>query len=353
MNIYIKGLGNISPQNTFNNDRFLENAVEYKNNCLSCIEPNYTDYISPNSARRMGRIIKMGVAASMTCLKDAGTQEPDAIITGTGLGCIEDTEKFLGSLIENNEQMLTPTSFIQSTHNTISAQIALLLKCLNYNYTYVHRGFSFESGLLDSILKLKEGSANTVLLGGADEMTPNTFTILQRLGHWKRQATSNLNLLNSNSKGTVSGEGASFFLLSSKEEGKNYAKITSVATIYKPSDYKEVETRITQFLKEAQLGVKDIDLVLFGINGDSQSDGIYHHLQKNYFSKGAFAYFKHLCGEYHTASSFALWMAAKIVYEQRVPEAVKLNTFSDKPIKNVLIYNHYRDINHSLMLVQK
>jgi 3-oxoacyl-[acyl-carrier-protein] synthase II len=353
MTVYIKGLGNISPQRTFDKDSFLEEITEYKNNYLSCIEPDYKAYIDANSARRMGRIIKMGVAASMSCLQDAGIKEPDAIITGTGLGCIQDTEKFLSSIIEHDEKLLTPTSFIQSTHNTISAQIALILKCVNYNFTYVHRGFSFESGLLDGMMQLNEGTAKNVLLGGADEMTPNTFTILQRLGHWKREAISNLLLTDSKSKGTIAGEGAAFFLLGNEDEGNSYAKINSVATIYKPAGTDEIETGISRFLKGAGLDPKDMDLILFGINGDTKSDDIYRHLQQNYFKHGAFAHFKHLCGEYFTASSFGLWLAAKIIKQQHVPEAVKLNSFPDKPVKNILIYNHYRNINHSLMLIQK
>jgi 3-oxoacyl-[acyl-carrier-protein] synthase II len=353
MDIYIKGTGNISPQNTFSKDGFLENIVEYQNNYLSCIEPDYKDYFDSNSSRRMGKIIKMGVAASMACLKESDIKNPDAIITGTGLGCIQDTEKFLSSLIENNERMLTPTSFIQSTHNTISAQIALTLNCTNYNYTYVHRGFSFESGLLDSMMLLNEGSANNVLLGGLDETTPNTFSILQRLGHWKNQHISNLHLLEADSKGTISGEGASFFLLSNKNEGNCYAKINSVSTIYKPSDYNAIAANINQFIKNASLKMDDIDLIMFGVNGDMRIDGIYHHLHKNYFKKGACAYFKHLCGEYQTASSFALWLAAKIIKHQHIPDVVKINNFLEKPIRNVLIYNHYRNINHSLFLLQK
>ncbi|MES2733707.1 MAG: beta-ketoacyl synthase chain length factor [Bacteroidota bacterium] len=352
MDIFIKGLGNVSPQHTFAQDSFLEEVVEYNHNALSCIEPNYKDYIDANSARRMGRIIKMGVAASMACLKDAGIQQPDAIITGTGLGCIQDTEKFLSSIIEHGEQLLTPTSFIQSTHNTISAQIALILKCLQYNYTYVHRGFSFESSLLDSLMLLREGTAQHVLLGGADETTPNTFTIMQRLGHWKRQAVSNLNLLAAHSKGTISGEGASFFLLSNEPAENNYAKLVSVTTLYKPADYNEIEATITRFLQDASLEAKEIDLVLFGLNGDVEGDGIYHHLQQNYFAQQPATYFKHLCGEYHTASSFGLWLAAKMIRHQHIPEVVKLNTFSKMPIRNVLIYNHYRNINHSLILLQ-
>ncbi len=354
MEIFIKGVGSISPQHT-GNDTFLENVVEYTTHFLSCIEPDYKDYIDSSLSRRMGRVIKMGVAASMDCLKDAGTPEPDAIITGTGLGCVQDTEKFLSSIIGNDEQLLTPTSFIQSTHNTISAQIALLLKCVGYNYTYVHRGFSFESSLLDGMLLLREGEANQVLLGGVDEMTADTFTILQRLGHWKRKPISNLHLLDDHSKGTIAGEGASFFLLTNQEHGNGnpYAKIHAVSTIYKPSGYGEIEANINRFLSNAGLGLQDLDVVLFGLNGDSRLDGIYHHLQQNYFHQGAFAYFKHLCGEYHTASAFGLWLAAKIIRHQRIPEVVKLNNFSEKPIRNILLYNHYQNINHSLLLIQQ
>jgi 3-oxoacyl-[acyl-carrier-protein] synthase II len=353
MTIYIKGLGNISPQNTLPKNNFLEETVTHKNNYLSCIEPDYKEYIDANFSRRMGRIIKMGVAASMTCLKDAGVQQPDAIITGTGLGCIQDTEKFLSSIIEHEEKMLTPTSFIQSTHNTISAQIALLLKCVNYNFTYVHRGFSFESSLLDGMMMVNEGTANNVLIGAADEMTPNTFTILKRLGHWKREEINHLRLSDYMSKGTIAGEGASFFVLSNTNEGQCYASINSLATIYKPESISEIEEAISKILKEANLEINDLDLIIFGSNGDIKHDGIYQHLQRDYFKQGAFAGFKHLCGEYFTASSFGLWLAAKIIQSQHIPDAVKLNSFSEKPIKNILIYNHYRNINHSLMLLQR
>ena len=93
----------------------------------------------------MSRIIRMGVAAAMECLQEADVKKPDAIITGTAYGCLEDTGLFLAKMVENNEEMLTPTAFIQSTHNTVGAQVALMLSCHHYNNTFVHRGFSFES----------------------------------------------------------------------------------------------------------------------------------------------------------------------------------------------------------------
>ncbi|MCK4360306.1 MAG: beta-ketoacyl synthase chain length factor [Bacteroidales bacterium] len=351
MEIYIKGIGIISPQNTFNNEHFLEEIAEYQDDYLKCIEPDYKKYIKPMLLRRMSRIIKMGIYAAKTSLDDANIDIPDAIITGTGLGCIEDTEKFLFSMITNNEELLPPTPFIQSTHNTISAQIALMLKCHNYNNTYVHRGISFESALLDSMMLLKENSINNILTGAADEITHNSFLITKRLGHWKNPAISNLKLLDYKTRGSIAGEGAAFFVLTNTDSKHNYAKISSVSTFYKPENYKIIEDNITEFLKNAKIDTNDIDLIIFGINGDTKFDKIYYHLIKNYFENKDFVYYKHLCGEYHTSSSFVLWLGAKILKTQFVPYIVKLNKQADKQIKNILIYNHYRNINHSLILI--
>lgn len=143
-------------------------------------------------------MIKMGVACGLECLKDIPSEKVDAIITATGLGCLADTEKFMNALMDNREQMLNPTAFIQSTFNTVGAQLALLLKIHAYNVTYVHRGLSFESALIDGIMSIAEGKQH-VLAGAMDEITPTSHIIQQRLG-----------LL----KGTTAGEGAQFFLLS-------------------------------------------------------------------------------------------------------------------------------------------
>src|ERR1700712_2967424 len=142
----------------------------------------------------MGHIIKMGVAAAKDCLNKANIEIPGAIITGTALGCMEDTITFLTRIIEQNEELLPPTAFIQSTHNTVAAQIALMLKCHAYNNTFVHKGVSFEAALLDGIMLLKEGEADNILVGGTEEMIDVSFTVLTRLGLYKRWPISNLDL---------------------------------------------------------------------------------------------------------------------------------------------------------------
>ena len=349
MKVYIRATGNVSPQKTFGLPGLTEEFTEYNNNRLQSIEPDYSKLIDVKLIRRMSRIIKMGVAAAVQCLHEAGIQNPDAIITGTAYGCLEDTGVFLQKMVHNKEEMLTPTAFIQSTHNTIGAQIALLLKCNGYNNTFVHRGFSFESAMLDAVMLIQDGTANNVLVGGIDEITDFSFEITSRFGLFKKNISSNLDLFRTGTKGTIAGEGAAFFLLNNEASAEDYAILDAMTTFYKPVDHKEAEANIQSFLTEQAISVEQIDMVLCGRNGDLQSDKVYDHLNETIFKKTSVIHYKHLCGEYPTSTAFALWMAAGICKTGLLAQG--LNKIPEKEIKRILIYNHYQMIHHSLMLV--
>jgi len=351
MEAYIKGASIISAQPTFDSTGFLNEIIETDAGYLNCIEPSYKEFLQPNMARRMARIIKMSIAASTNCMKDAGIEQPDAIITGTALGCLEDTEKFLLAIIENDEQFLTPTSFIQSTHNTVGAQIALQLKCMSYNFTYVHKGFSFESSLIDALMLIAEGEAKNILVGAHDEMREKYYRVCARIGYWKKEAVSTMQLINSKSSGSIAGEGASFFVLSSEKSTNDYAKLRGVKTFYKPGDETDIENKLTAFLAEKKLKPEDIDVVVYGFNGDNRFDPIYNNLKTNFFKNSTATYFKHLSGEYQTSSGFALWTAANIIKTQTVPKAILIDAPQHKMIKNVLIYNTFLGTNHSAFLL--
>ncbi len=345
MKTYIRSASSISPQNTFGDNGFLTDIVESTGTRLKAIEPDYKQYIDPKLIRRMSHVIKMGVSAAKDCLSRAGVDMPGAIITGTAFGCMEDTVAFLTRIVELNEEMLPPTSFIQSTHNTVAAQIALMLQCHNYNNTFVHKGISFENALIDALMLLKEGEANDILVGGTEEMIDTSFTVLTRLGLYKRQPISNLDLYKEASKGTIGGEGASFFLLNNNPSTENLAELMGLKTLYKPKD---IEQSISSFLQQHQLTINDIDLVITGRNGDIRNDKIYNDLGQSVFANSTLVNYKHLCGEYPTSSSFALWLAANIVKTGTVPAIVE--NIGIEP-KKILIYNHYQGNYHSLMLL--
>ena len=349
--MYIRATGNISPQKTFGHPPFLTEPVEFSSNRLTCIEPDYKDIIDVKLIRRMSRIIRMGVAAAAECLHEAGVLKPDAIVTGTAYGCLDDTGSFITRMVEFNEELLTPTAFIQSTHNTIGAQIGLMLQCNNYNNAFVHRGFSFESALMDAMMLLKENAAQNVLVGAVDEITTISHTILNRMGLYKQGNVSNLEVFKTNSKGTIAGEGATFFLLANEPSATDYAKLDGLATIYKPGSIKEIEQQILSFLQSQSVSLNDIDLIITGRNGDIGSDKIFDQLQNSIFEKKDSVDYKNICGDYPTATGFALWLAANIIKTGSIPSVLNFTGSKENKPKRILIYNHYQNIHHSLLLV--
>lgn len=140
------------------------------------------NYVKPLEARRMGKIMKSSLLSSLKAMEQAGIEKPDAIITATALGCLENSEKLLNQLQEEGEVMLKPTYFMQSTHNTIGSGIAIFTKCHGYNVTYTHGKDSLEWALRDARMLLKSGKAKSVLVGLHDETTPLYRSLMQRVG---------------------------------------------------------------------------------------------------------------------------------------------------------------------------
>lgn len=347
---YINGTGCISAQKTFDTV-FLEEAVlNQTENILPLQVPDYKNFISPVAIRRMAKGVKNGIVASALAMKEAKIEKPDAIITGTGMGCIEDSDKFLKALIDNKEEFLTPTSFIQSTHNTVGSQIALGLQCKAYNFTYVNAAVSFESALLDAKMKIEEKEANTVLIGGVDEMNDYTASLLKLAGFIKNEKESPFEVLQATTKGVVFSEGATFFVLENQITPSTYAEVLDVE-IYNWLEINEVQTKAMAFLKSNDLEVEEVDAIILGFDGDVEFDRFYRALTENCFAKTPQIYYKHLSGEYNTASAFGFWMGAKIIKTQEVPAIVKVNEQKKKTYKTILLYNQYKGIDHSFTLI--
>lgn len=97
---------------------------------------------------------------------------------------MENTENFLSAMCRDGEEMLPPTYFMMSTHNTISSAVAILLRCHGYNCTYSQKDISFESALLDAFIQLQAGRMGNALVGSHDETTPDTYRLLRGAGYF-------------------------------------------------------------------------------------------------------------------------------------------------------------------------
>ena len=139
-------------------------------------------YIKPLAARRMGRLMKSSLLSSLKALEQAGVEMPDAVVTGTAYGSLEVSERLLGQLDGGEEESVSPTYFMQSTHNTIGSNIAIKLGCHGYNATYSQGAKSLEWAIADAELLIRSGKCKTVLVGCHDEATPTLRGMLRSLG---------------------------------------------------------------------------------------------------------------------------------------------------------------------------
>ena len=347
--VYINGIGAVSTQGIWSIGMF-QQAKELEHGINEAVSPSYKEIIAPAMLRRMSNGVKMGIYAAQQALDEATINEPEAIITGTGLGCSIDSEKFLCGILDNQEEFLTPTSFIQSTHNTVAAQIALRLGCKGYNFTYVHRSVSFESAVLDALTQLQEAQAQNILVGGVDELSQHTYGLLQLIGQIKQNELHET-VKRSVSKGVNYAEGATFFTLSSQHKETSYAQLIDVS-LQHSLDHTELPTFVEDFLTQQKIDKGQIDAIVLGINGDREYDKFYDVFGRT-FGEIPTLYYKHLTGQYDTSSAFALAVAARVLKDQGIPDILYWNNHKiSNSLTNILVYNQFNGKDHSLILVR-
>lgn len=349
MSIYIDAAEAISPQHTFDTKEFLASVVASETNYFSCIEPDYKNYISAKVLRRMSKMVKMSLTASLVALKNSNIETPDAIIFGTGLGCVDDTLKFLEQIIDNKELLLNPTAFMQSTHNTVAGQIALMLACKNYNFTFTQQSISFETALIDAMLMLNEKENCNLLLGSVDEITEKSYDLIKMAGCAKSK--NGLGGTNPGS-GFTPGEGANCFVLSNTKSTKNKAKILGVSLFNTIKTSESLPVDLKNLFEKNGLSIQDIDVLISGANGDKNTDKNYLHVNK-LFGNSIQLNYKQLVGEYDTASGFALWLASQIITNQYIPSIFNVDDLSKSTCNTILIHNYSLAHEHSFILVSK
>ena len=349
--LYVNGMFSISaqPEDIFSNG---EEALEYRENILVALEQDYRSMIKPMSLRRMSKAVKMGLFCSRKALSQAGEEMPDAILVGTGQGCLQDTEKFLKDMLQTNEGLLSPTSFIQSTHNTVGGQIALDLDCKGLNLSFTQNSVSFETALLNAMLMMEDETMSNILVGGVEE-TSTEFSGFQKLdGQIKKEKVKNLGLFRSDSPGTIVSESAAFFVLGSNRTPTSFARLAAVE-IFNSCQEASLNSQIEAFLQANKISAANIDAVILGRNGDIRFDHYYDILQNGIFSNTCQLGFKHLVGENNSVSSYAFMLASRILQKGKVPEVFRLNHLNCEEPGYILIYNQYLGKNHGLILLQK
>ncbi|MDR2921007.1 MAG: beta-ketoacyl synthase chain length factor [Tannerella sp.] len=347
MSIYIQSATQISAQKPLCDDWF-DTPLFYTEPCVRSVDPNFTDYLSPIQSRRMGKLLKRVIVTARNTLQRASLEMPDAIISGTGLGCIDNTEKFIYSIMENKEQFLQPTFFMQSTHNILSSLIAIELKCHGYNNTFVHRGTSFENALLDACLQFRNNRIETALLGGYDELTDDYYIFFKRLGIFEFE-----NDPYSPKHHCFAGEAAVSMLLASEKKENALCEVSGVDTLFMPSQA-QLKGALDNLLATAGCTLSDVDAVMVGLNTNRVNDEVYHQAIDRLFAGKPILQYKHLFGQSFTSPALATYAAATCLHKNLVPAHLLVNGEEAlQGVKRILLYNHYNNKSHSLILLSQ
>ena len=268
-------------------------------------DSEYKKFFPPLVARRLSGIIKRSYVAAQEAVKESGIELPEAIVTGTGLGCVEDTESFMLQMIANNEQLLNPSKFISSTPNTIGSQIALMSGNHGWNSTHVNDNFAFEGTMLEAFLLLKNNLASSALVVGAEQVTPNLTKLLERCTLWQ---------------GNNIKSGAAAFVLSDKPLQSCMASVEAISihpALYGSVDF---EAALRSFLSSDKTGTtsatESISKVLLSFNSSTPEWKIAEQL----LQEAKLQDFKPQSGEWFTAVSYAMAMGAKELADSAAPQ---------------------------------
>ncbi|HEX2682292.1 MAG TPA: beta-ketoacyl synthase chain length factor [Ferruginibacter sp.] len=336
----------ISPQHTFGdiNLEILNDVVDKK---MLVIEPGY-EGIPPGILRRMGKAIRIGVGAAMPIIKN--TEVINGIIIGTANGGMGDCIMFLNQIVQYEEGLLAPGNFVQSTSNAIAAQLGLLSHNTSYNITHVHRGLAFENAVIDAMMQLAERPGNNYLVGGVEEISSYNYNIQKLSGAYKEDDISITKLYETDTQGSVAGEGAATFLMNTKKE--NAAARLDGIRILHTEDEQLLKAQLKEFISKHLPAGQTIDLLLTGESGDNRILHFYTSCE-SLFSDSTIARYKHLCGEYPTTTAVGLWCACRVLETQTLPIHMLKKRGPQTSYQNILLYNNYRGVQHSFILISK
>lgn len=299
----VSAIASITHQDSFKSEDVNANLTTLSEES-QLITPDYKEYIAPAALRRLSPILRMAIAAAKACHHQTKA-EFEAISIGTSLGCLTDTEKFLTTIHTVTGDVLSPTAFIQSTHNTIAGQVSLELQNHCYNMTHTQTSLSFEVALLDGMMCCAEGFKH-VLVGAADEAIPFLQTLTPLLFSEKLPLTSGTTMLVLNK--TEKSEGVSIVACKMVEGG-------------------ERTDEIALFLQENGLLPSHIDRLY---TSDPNQDKRFND-QLNYTP---------FTGQYHSSSAFATHMAIDWLRIHGATHALIVNASCPGKIGLILVKNH-------------
>ena len=152
-------------------------------------EEDFTAYIPMMQARRMTSSMRQLMVAAYKAISLSGVQNIDGIIVGTQWGGMIPTINILEQLSTQGERDISPTFFMNSTHNSAAGTIARMLQCKGYNMTFASDGNVMETAMKEARSAIEAGMAKNILVCAYDEVDERWQSLLKMINRSSKVIT--------------------------------------------------------------------------------------------------------------------------------------------------------------------
>jgi 3-oxoacyl-(acyl-carrier-protein) synthase len=293
--------------------------------------------------------VRLAMGGSAAPLLGPGSST--AVLLGTACAEEGDEIAFLEHLVKRGEKGARPAYFVNSVKNALASQVALTFGWPGENQTFHHDALSFETALWYGARLLCANRAERAVVCGVDALAE--FAEIQ--GHLLGQLHTDPTQLAPLSgrgppggRGSLPGEGAAAFIVA--PPGTTASPLGRIVGVRSRGPL-EREPRLDasqelRFVEQAvaDMGATmgDIGLVLLGANGDPELDRNYAAIAaglRPLVPRAATGVYRHLVGDFATASALGLALAVRTVAEQAVPEEIRLVAGRAENPTLVLLYH--------------
>ena len=321
----------------------------------------------PERIKRMGRGQEMAIGAVKraidNCAEPPARGGQTAVSVGTAGAEEGDEIVFLENLIKLGEKAAKPAYFVNSVKNALASQLALTFGFQGENQTFAHDALSFESALWQGAHLLRASRARHAVVCGVEALVEFQEIHGHLLGRYGTDKTPLAPLSaekRAAGQGTLPGEGAAAFVLAAP--GTMTAPLARLVSVRARGPLQRSPVLaasselafIEQALRDASTRLDEIGLVLLGANGAPDLDAIYAEVAHGLAAQTpglAVGVYRHLTGDFATASALGFELAVRTVAAQAVPREVRVVAGTPDSIHHVLLYHVTNAGHHSAIIV--
>ena len=267
---------------------------------------NPKDFMPPLKYRRMSRVSRLAVAASIEAMKDAAlTASPPSapsigVVLGTGYGSTAQTDEFFVGMLREGPEGANPSLFPDTVPNAPASQVSIYHGLQGPNTTFSHNEVSGEQALAYALRLLREDRAEAILAGSVDEMSFvlfHSFSALRALSPGDREEEG-MRPFDRRRNGRVLGEGAGILVLEKESRAKArgakiYGSLAACASTGSPVGISRYEGGVGQMaramegaLRQAGISPEGVDYISAAANSTRELDRAEARAIQKIFGRG-------------------------------------------------------------------